>query len=194
MTSRTVTQAVADALAAREGAPRWLVEIVFDSGTARYWNGVGTLSALGQSWIGTGRLGAVEPVGEGSETVAQGLVLSLAVIPTAEQPDAPDAFLNIALGEEYQGRACTVYQAMLDPGTLALLADPFPRFKGYLDVVEDSEAPGAAALRVTVENRLVDLERPRKRTYTPEDQKAAWPDDTFFDEVAALQNREIVLE
>ena len=194
MTGRSLTVPVSDALGEPVGAPRWLVEIVFDSGTTRLWNGFGDLTALGQVWTGAGRLGSIAPIKETQDAVATGLVFELLILPTPEIPDAPDAFLNIALSEEYQGRPVTVYQAQLDPDTLALIDDPFVRFRGYLDVVEDSEVPGAAVLRVTAENRLVDLERPRRRTYTPEDQKALYPADTFFDEVAALQNREIVLE
>ena len=194
MTGRSLTVPVSDALGEPVGAPRWLVEIVFDSGTTRLWNGFGDLTALGQVWTGAGRLGSISPIRETQDAVATGLVFELLIVPTPEIPDAPDAFLNIALSEEYQGRPVTVYQAQLDPDTLALIDDPFVRFRGYLDVVEDSEMPGAALLRVSAENRLVDLERPRRRTYTPEDQKALYPADTFFDEVAALQNREIVLE
>lgn len=191
--SRTLDSAVATALAATVSAPRYLVEIGLDSGTVRLWDGVGVLTALGESWTGAGRLGSISEIRETQEMVATGVRLQLAILPTSEIPDAPDAFLNIVLTEEFQGRPVTVYQAMLDPDTGALLGAPFPRFRGSLDVAEDSELPGAAVLTITAENRLVDLERPRLRTYTPEDQKADYPDDTFFDEVAALQNREIVL-
>lgn len=176
-------------------APRYLVEIQFDSGTTRLWNGLGTLTALGESWTGVGRLGSISPIRDTQDVVASGVAFELTIIPTPEIPDAPDAFLNLALQEEYQGRPVTVYRAFLDPDDgRTLLKDPEPRFKGYLDVMEDVEAPGAAILRVMAENRLIDLERPRKRTYTPEDQKARYPGDTFFDEVAALQNREIILK
>lgn len=194
MSERSVTSAVADALTARYGATRFLVAIAFDSGTVRLWNGMGTLSAMGESWTGTGRLAEIEPIRESAGLVANGVRMTLAVIPTAEIPDAPDAFLNIALAEEYQGRPCTVWQAQLDPVTLELIDAPFVRFEGYLDVKEDTEAPGAAVISVTAENRLIDLERAKKRTYTPEDQKAVYPDDTGFDYVASLQNREIVLK
>lgn len=193
MTARDVTAAVEAALDDPEGAPRWLIEIVFDSGTTRLWNGLGDLSALGQTWVGAGRLLSMAPIQETQQTVANGVRMELLIVPTTENPDAPDAFLNIALTEEYQGRPVTIYQAQLDPGTLALIDDPFVRFKGRLDVMQDSEMPGAALLRVTAESRLIDLERARRRTYTPEDHKAVYPDDTFYDEVAAMQGREIVL-
>ena len=71
--------------------------------------------------------------------------------------------------------------------------DPLIRFAGKMDTMEVSELPGSAVITVTAENRLIDLERSHRRTYTPEDQKASHSGDTFFDEVAALQNREIKL-
>lgn len=192
--SRDLTPAQQEAVESRTTAPRWLLEIEFDSGTTRLWTGFGILEALGHEWIGAGRLGTIETIQETLDTVARGLSMSLTIIPTEEIPDAPDVFLNAALTEEYQGRPVTVYQAMMDINTLELIDQPFVRFRGHLDVMEDVEMPGASQLRLTAENRLIDLDRARKRTYTPEDQKSVDESDTFFDEVAMLQNREIVLE
>lgn len=194
MSERSVTSAVADALTAKYGARRMLVEIQFDSGTVRLWNGLGTLSAMGQSWTGSGRLGTVDAIEETLGVVASGATVQLAIVPTDEVPDAPDAILNIALGETFQSRPLTIYQAQLDPDTLALIDDPFVRFAGYVDVMADEEEPGRAVISLTAENRLIDLERAKKRTYTPEDQKAVHAGDTFFDEVHTLKNREIVLK
>lgn len=194
MTGRDLTAAIDSELGAAHTAPRWLVEIQFDSGPFRVWNGVGNLSALGETWTGVGRLGAIRPIRETQETVATGVEMTVRVIPSTEFPDAPDAVLNIAQAEDFQQRPCTIYMAMMDTATGALIADPFQRFNGYVDIMEDAELPGEALIRVFAESRLIDLERPRRRTYTPEDQKALYPGDTFFDEVAAIQNREIRLE
>jgi len=78
--------------------------------------------------------------------------------------------------------------------SVPMIGDPFIRFKGNLDIMEDSELPGLAVLRITAENRLIDFERVRRRIWTPEDQGDEYPGDTFFDEVAALENREIILK
>lgn len=192
--TRSMTAAAADALEAVRQAPRFLVQIDFDSGPLRLWSGVGPLSALGETWTGVGRLGSIGPVREGRDPTARGIVMELTIVPTPEVPDAPDAVLNIAEAEDYQGRPATVYQAMLDPDTGALIEDPFARFRGYLDTMDESEEPGRATIRIRAENRLIDLERPRLAHYTPEDQKARYPGDTFFDEVAGLQQRQIVLK
>lgn len=193
MTQRSLDTAVSDALADAVTAPRYLVELQFDSGTLRLWNGLGMLSALGESWSGAGRLLAISDIKDTQNTVAAGIKLDLSLIPTAEAPDAPDAILNLALAENVQGRPATIYRALLDPETGALIG-VFARFRGYMDTLDDAEIPDAVRLTLSCENRLVDLERVRRRTYTPEDQKARYAGDSFFDGVAALQNREIVLK
>jgi len=192
--SRNLTAPMEAALGQPTIARRHLVEIAFDSGTARYWDGFGDLPALGETWTGVGRLGGMAPIGEAAGLTAQGISLSLTILPTAEIPDAPDQVLNIALAEEYQGRQVTIYVALIDLATGQAVSDPFARFRGYLDVMTESEIPGAARIEVTAENRLIDLERPNLRTYTPEDHKAVYPGDTFFDHVHLVRQREIVLK
>jgi len=194
MSGRTLTAAVNTELGKSTTAPRFLVKIEFDSGDFRVWNGLGDLTVFGEVYSGIGRLGSIEPISETQEAVASGVQLTLSIMPTTDQPDAVDAILNIALSEEYQGRPVTIWQAQIDHTDGTLIDDPFIRFKGALDVMEDSEIPGLAVIKVTGENRLIDLERIRRRTYTPEDQKDIYPGDTFFDDVAALQNREIKLQ
>ncbi len=193
MSGRDLTAAVDTELGQSTTAPRWFVKIELDSGDVRLWNGLGPKTLFGETYTGSGRLGSIEPIQETQEVVASGVQMTLHIMPTTDQPDAVDAILNIALGEEYQGRPVTIWQAQIDHTDGTLIDDPFIRFKGKLDIMRDSELPGSAVITVTAENRLIDLERPRLRTYTPEDQKVKYPNDTFFDEVAALQNREIEL-
>ncbi len=193
MSGRTLTGAIDTELGQSTTAPRWLVKMEFDSGDVRLWNGLGDLTAFGEVYTGAGRLASIEPIQETQETVASGVRMSLHIQPTTDQQDAVDAILNIALGEEYQGRPVTIWQAQIDHTDGSLIGDPFIRFKGKMDVMEDSELPGSAIITISAENRLIDLERSRRDTYTPESQKAKHAGDTFFDDVAALQNREIKL-
>lgn len=193
MSGRTLTAAVDTELGKTTTAPRYLVKIEFDSGDVRLWNGLGDLTVFGEVYSGVGRLGSVESMTETQDVVATGITLTLHIMPTADQPDAVDAILNIALVEEYQGRPVTIWQAQIDHTDGTLIDDPFIRFKGKLDVMEDSEMPGSAIIKITAENRLITLERVRRRLYTPEDQKVSHPSDTFFDYVAALESREIKL-
>ena len=194
MTTRSLSTAQEAAVESRVGAPRYFVEIRFDEGVTRFWTGIGVKELFGFHWTGVGRLGSIDVIEETVDTVAVGVKLSLTVEPSLEVPDAPDEFLNIALGVEYQGRPVTIYQAMFDPDDEdQIIGDLFVRFKGYMDQMEDFEEPGRATIQVTAENRLIDLERARNRRYTGDDQKSRYSMDTFFDEVARLQQREIVL-
>lgn len=195
MTGRPLTAAVDTELGQSTTAPRYLVEILFDSGPLRLWTGIGDLPALGNTFTGTGRLGHIDPIEETQEIVASGIQMALVVLPTTDQPDAVDEILDIALTEEYQGRSITVWQAQINHTTdpPSLIDDPFIRFKGYMDIMEDTELPGAAVIIITAENRLVDFERSQRDTYTPESQREKHPGDTFFDHVAALQTMEIQL-
>ena len=186
MSGRTLTGAIDTELGQSTTAPRWLVKMEFDSGDVRLWNGLGDLTFDSEVYTGAGRLVSIEPIQETQQTVASGVRMSLSIQPTSDQPDAVDAILNIALSEEYQGRPVTIWRAPIDYTDGALIADPFIRFKGKMDVMQDSELPGSAIITITAENRLIDLERSRRRTYTPEDIKASYAGDTFFDEVADL--------
>lgn len=192
--SRGLTSAVETALDQPVIARRLLVELEFTSGIVRYWDGLGDLSALGETWTGVGRLGSVDALSEEVGLTAQGAKLGLTIIPTDEIPDAPDQVLNITSTEEYQGRPVTIYVALIDLSTLTAIVDPFPRFRGYIDVMTEAEMPGSARIELTAENRLIDLERPSTRTYTPEDHKAVYPNDTFFDYVHLVRQREIILK
>ena len=193
MTGRTLTAAVDTELGQATTAPRWFVKIEFANGDVRLWTGIGPKTLFGEVYTGTGRLGRIEPIRETQGLVASGVQMSPLIIPTADQPDAIDDILNIALIENYQGRPVTIWQVQIDHATGDVIPDGFLRFRGALDIMEDSELPGAAIIKLTAESRLIDLERPRLSTYTPEDQKARHPGDTFFDDVAALQNRQIKL-
>ena len=57
-----------------------------------------------------------------------------------------------------------------------------------MSVSEDAES---ASITLTAESRMIDLNRPRVRRYTPEDQKIDYPNDKGLDYVSSLQEAEI---
>ena len=59
-------------------------------------------------------------------------------------------------------------------------------------VIEDS--PESGSITVTVDSKLVELEKASNYRYTSESHKARHPNDTFFDFVAAIQDKQIVFE
>jgi len=55
-----------------------------------------------------------------------------------------------------------------------------------------SESADEAAIELTIENRLIDLERPRIARYTSAYQKSVYVGDLGLDFVEDLQDKEIV--
>jgi hypothetical protein len=92
------------------------------------------------------------------------------------------------LNENYQYRACAVYVGTIDSGT----ASGYKVFSGRMDVMTITEDGESCSIQLTAENKLIDLERPRVRRWTSEDQKSIHSGDLGFDFVNSLQEAEIV--
>ena len=59
-------------------------------------------------------------------------------------------------------------------------------FSGYMDQMNIEESAETSTISVTVENRLVDLERARVARYTSGYHKSIYPDDPGLDFVDSL--------
>ena len=163
-----------------ELAPFLAIDIAFDSGPFKIWNGYGELIVNGDIYTGAGTLINVSSVEETSEVEARGISLTLSGL--------PPELISIALQENYQNRIIKLYVgAILSNGTI----ESYQLFGGRLDVMTIQEGADTATITVTAENRLIDLNRPRQRRYTSEDQKALFPGDLGFDYVNDLQERQI---
>lgn len=156
-----------------------------DGGDLNLWSGLGDLSWNGDTYTGAGDLFEVGAVRETMSLRANGMTFGLSGL------DAD--IVSTALATDYQGRPCTLYLGAFESGSL--IANPKAIFVGFLDVMQIVEQPGrgTAAIRVSAEGRLIAMERPIERRWTPEDQKLLYAGDTFFDYVAGLQDKEIVL-
>jgi hypothetical protein len=163
--------------------PIILVKAEFDSADVLMWSGTGDLDWDGQTWIGTGQLLRVDAVEESVEMKAVGTTVTLSGIPSD--------LLSLALQEDYPGRPLTVYLGAFNDSD-EVIASPVILFKGRMDVMTISEGGDTSSIEVTVENRLIDFERPRERRYTSEDQKIDFPNDKGFEFVSTIQDKEIV--
>ena len=179
--SRGVASSNITAASADELQPVLLYEAEFDSGITRAWNGLGDLTAFSNTFTGVGNLISVSPIEETYEVKATGFTVTLDGILADNVTDA--------LTEDYQNRTLTVYLGFLSGGSL--ISDPLILAKGFMDVMTISEGGDTSSISVTCETRLIDFERPRKYTYTAEDQKAIYPSDKGFDFVSAIQDKEI---
>jgi len=179
MSERTLTTAVKNALNVAEKRPFIMVEMDFSSSPLRLWTGTGSLTWDSKTWTGSGDMGTISPIEETDDVRATGLSLTLNGI------DA--ALISTALGEKYQGRAVKIWLGFFDDNW-AVIADPVLVYTGRMDIMNIAESGDTASITVKVENRLIDLERPRERRYTDEDQKIDYPGDLAFEYVAGLQD------
>ena len=175
--SRTIPAAILTALSQESVEPFYAVELKFSAGTVRFWTGYGDRTIDGQTYTGTGNLLNISGIEEVADLSAKGITLTLSGIDTA--------LVSLALQEPYQGREARVLFGVVG------VSDYVEVFAGLMDVMTIQEDGTTATIELTVESKLVSLQRPNMRRYTSESHKARYPGDTFFDFVEQLQDKEI---
>lgn len=181
MTERVMTGAAETALSADTVYPIFLVQVTCVSGDVLMWSGLGDLVWQGRTYLGAGNLGGISAIGETTETSAKGLTLTLSGVPSD--------LVATALSETRQGLPAKVWLGCLT-ATGVMVDDPILLFGGLTDVPMVEDGAETCSVSITAESRLIDLERPRVRRYTPEDQHIDYPGDKGFDYVSGLQSKE----
>ena len=160
------------------------VELLFDGvNVLRLWTGYGVLNYDSVDWYGTGNLLDISSVEETTEISAKGASLVLSGVPSE--------LISLALSEPYQGRLCKIYFGMFSSGNTLIGNDLTEIFVGYMDQMNIEEGPDTSVIELKVENKLIDLERPRVARYTNSYQQSIYPDDRGFEFVEDLQDKEI---
>ena len=169
----------------------------------RLWTGVGTLTLDdGTNWVGAGTLLSISDIEETAEMAVRGATVSLSGIPSE--------VISLALSEPYQGRVCNIYFGTFSQGSILqesssyILLQDGSRinlettdkgfneiFSGYMDQMNIEESAETSTISVTVENRLVDLERARVARYTSGYQNSIYPDDLGLEFIEELQDKQI---
>ena len=197
--------------------PFFAVELDFGSGTytpvgetepqqiptIRMWTGQGTLTLEnGTEWIGLGQLLSISAIEETSEMAVKGASVSLSGIPSN--------LISLALQVPYQGRVAKIYfgtfqhdsilqetanYILLEGGgriNLESMSHGFNElFSGYMDQMNIEEAGDTATIEMTVENKLIDLERARVARFTSGYQKSVYPNDLGLDFIEDLQDKRV---
>ena len=176
--SRTVPAALLTALAQPQVEPFYAVKMAFDSGTVRLWTGYGDRTINSETYVGAGSLLNIQGLGEVADLSAKAITISLSGVAAA--------LVSLALQEPYQRRVCRVYFGAVD------VSDVIEVFSGQLNTMSIEDSGEASTIAVVVDSKLVELERASNRRYTRESQRSRYSDDTFFNYVAKLQDREIV--
>lgn len=171
-----------------------------------FWSGYGSLEYEGVTYVGAGWMMQISDIQEVSDISAKGATLSLTGIPSE--------LISVAAEADYQGRIAKIKFGVVGQGvpagtvleidglgdTLELdaagdelgIASEFPTtmytlFAGYIDQMVIESGAETCTIGVTVESKLIDLERPRIRRYTDENQQLRYPGDLAFEFVPRLQ-------
>lgn len=180
--SRTAPAALLSALSNPEVEVFYAVDLAFSSGNIRMWTGFGDKTISSNTYTGTGNLLSIEGLEEASDLSARGTTLTLNAIDST--------ILSYALTEEYQGRPVTIYWG-IDNNVAEI-------FSGFMDKMVIQDSGETSTIKLSVENKLISLERPNPKRYTRESNEATRQTksltgtDTFFDWVTRLQDKQIV--
>ena len=156
--------------------PFYAFKAKFDSGALRIWSGLGNKVILGQNYVGSGTLLTISGLTETGDISATNCTVSLSGIPVE--------VISAAFNEPYQGREAQVFFGIQG-------LDPIEVFGGYMDVMTIEEDGQSANVSVTIESRLIELERIRPIRYTNESHKSRNPGDTFFRYVSSIQDQQV---
>ncbi len=175
--TRDISTTLLTALNADTVSVYYAVELFFDSGTVRLWTGIGNKSISGNVYTGTGSLLSISAIEETSDLGAKNATIMLSGIDSA--------IVSIALTEPYQGRNCKIYLGVDG------ITDVVTLFSGIMDVMTIEDSGETSTIVLTVESKIISLDRVVPLRYTEEVQQAKWPSDTFFSYVAKLQDKPI---
>ena len=179
MANRTVTTSLATALSASTIDPFFAFDFYFSSGQLNLWTGLGDVTIGAKTYSGTGNLLEVSNIQETEDIQAAGATLILSGVPSS--------LLSLALTETYQGRECIIYFGVRSDTT-----EMTEIFSGYMDQMNIQESGETSTIELTVENKLVDLEKPRVIRYTSAYQKSKYAGDKGLDFIEDLQDKDII--
>ena len=141
-----------------------------------FWSGLGNIVHDGKTWAGVGTFLNVSDIEEAAELKATGITVSLSGIESTT--------IEKALLHEFTGRVGKVYFGIVGNSVWDEV------FSGYIDTMNIDDSPTSSTISVTIENRLIDLERVNPVRYTVESHQTISVDDTYFSYTASLQDQQ----
>lgn len=179
--ARTLASTIVAEATSSSLRPVTFVDLEFDGGAIWLWNGIGSITVASTTYSGVGSFLSVSSITEIEAVKSTGVNISLNGIQSN--------ILANAFNEDYQDRPVTIYLGFMDSDNAFI--DRVQLFKGRLDVMTIHESGGVASITVSAENILVGLERVRHRRFTHEDQQKQFPNDSGFQYVVSLQQKEL---
>ena len=163
--------------------PFYAIKAEFQEGDIRLWTGYGEITINAETYTGSGTLLNISKVEETSEIKATSLSVALSGVDSS--------VLNAAVNAQYQNRTLTLFLGMLDTN-YSVISDVYQLFQGRMDTMTINDAGETSSIVLSVESRLIDLEKPNEKRYTAEEQKTLFSTDKGLEFVTDLQDKEII--
>jgi hypothetical protein len=169
-----------------------MASLQFGDNTVYVWSGIGPTTWNGMTFQGVGSFGDVSPISEDSDVAAKSVTISLSAIPSS--------LMSEVLFETRVLRSANIWLALYDASG-GLISTPLLSYQGKMDAPELEDDGQHCVCTISLENVLVDLNRPVYRRYTDADQQLDLPDqiarlglptntiDTGMMHVAGLQEQ-----
>lgn len=168
---RNLTQAYATASIQQTVRPFKAVELLFDNGPLRLWNGHVATTINGNTYYPTAGAGYFSQKKETDKIMAEGLEIGVSLTPEA-----------IALAQEsaevYQGRIGKCYVLLVAADDTLAGIDTI--FTGRMSRMDISDGANGGQVVISLESHMVDLNRSDEKYYTEAQQKIDHPTDTAF--------------
>ncbi len=162
-----------------------LCEIEHPDGTVYLWTGVGTLDYDSKKWIGLGALAGLDGVKQTSSISINQISFKMAII----EPNAQ--LLQEFVQMNLKGRNARVWISAFDDEN-RVITSPILILRARLDYQTFSlNEDGTALLTLVGQQGFYKLERAIDISWTPEEQKKTYPDDTGFDMISGLVDKEV---
>lgn len=140
------------------------IDFELDDEIVGFWSGYGDLTFGSRTYTGAADLMSISPISEELEVSAQGITVVFAGLDTVD---------DISLQDDYQFRKCNLYVGSLN--NYPAEVQSYKIFSGLIDTIRLADDGETSTVTVTIENRLIDLERPRVQYYTDQEQKDLYP-------------------
>jgi hypothetical protein len=165
--------------------PFYAVKIDFSPDSLRLWTGYHDITIGSEIYNPSGNLMGISEVTETSDISAEGIKITLSGLPSD--------ILSEVLTETYQGVVVDVYFGVLETtsNATAVIGTPYKMFSGFIDTMSATDAGDSSVINISVENKLITLERAIDRRYTDQDQKNLFAGDKGLEFIDDIQNKAI---
>jgi hypothetical protein len=164
--------------------PFYAVSIGFSPDSLNLWTGYNEIFIDSKTFTGSGDLMNISEVTETSDISAQGIKVSISGIPSS--------VLSEVLTETFQGVVVDVFFGVLNTvdNQTVVIDTPYKLFSGFVDTMNIATGESNTIV-ITVENKLITLERAIDRKYTDQDQKQLFSGDRGLEFIDDIQDKSI---